>query len=33
LDDIRDNWTEVPENSVVVAAENRAYVMPLPASD
>jgi glutamine amidotransferase len=32
LDDIRDNWTEVPENSVVVAAENRAYVLPLPVS-
>jgi predicted glutamine amidotransferase len=33
LDDIRDNWTEVPENSVVVAAENRAYIVPLPADD
>ena len=33
LDDIRDNWTEAPENSIVVAAENRAYVLPLPASD
>ncbi len=30
LDDIRDNWTAVPGNSVVVAAENRTYVLPLP---
>lgn len=33
LDHIRDNWTEAPENSIVVAAEDRAYVLPLPASD
>ncbi len=33
LDHIRDNWTEAPENSIVVAAENRTYVLPLPASD
>ncbi len=32
LDDIRDNWTEVPQNSIVVAAENRAYVLPLPVA-
>ena len=33
LDDIRENWTEVPENSIVIAAENRADVLPFSLSD
>jgi len=28
LDDIEDNWTEVPPGHIVIAEENRAYVLP-----
>jgi predicted glutamine amidotransferase len=28
LDDIEDNWTEVPPSHIVITEENRAYVLP-----
>ncbi len=32
LEDIRENRTDVPENSLVVAAENRACILPFDAT-
>ena len=33
LDDIEDNWTEVLPGHIVIAEENRAYVLPFSPAD